>query len=288
MSRLQIAAPLAPHTSWRVGGCADQLYHADNIGDLTQFLSELVPQQPITFLGLGSNVLIRDGGIRGTVILTLKALTDLEQCDDTIVRIGAGVCCAQVARFTARLGLQGAEFLAGIPGTIGGALAMNAGCFGSEIWSWITAVETIDRRGQCRLRSPQEFTIAYRELVSNYQEWFVTAWLTLELGQKEVAMQRIRTMLAQRNQSQPTNLPSCGSVFRNPVGDFAGRLIEASGLGGLTIGDASVSSKHANFIVNQGSATAADIEQLIHHVAAVVLEKQGVALIPEVKIMGEC
>lgn len=195
--------------------------------------------------------------------------------------------CPKAARFCARRDLCGAEFLAGIPGTMGGALAMNAGAFGGETWEQVVAVETVDRHGGRHARSPAEYRIAYREVAGPADEWFVAANLRLAPGDGHASQARIKEFLNRRAESQPIQQHSCGSVFRNPPGDHAGRLIEACGLKDAHVGGARVSAKHANFIVNTGTATAADIEQLIHRVMDTVEQTHGVRLIPEVRIVGD-
>ncbi len=284
--RLVQKASLAEFTSWRVGGPADMLYIPADLDDVAYFLMQLPQDMPVLWLGLGSNVLIRDGGVKGAVIVTQGALHQITQLDSHLVRAEAGVACAQIARYTARLGLTGLEFMAGIPGTVGGALAMNAGCYGGETWKHVHAVETVNRAGQRQLRSPTDYEVAYRHVKGPINEWFVAGHFILSPGEKEKALSDIRILLEKRNASQPTNLPNCGSVFRNPPGNFAARLIEQAGLKQKTIGGAHVSEKHANFIINDGKATAADIEALIREVAAIVQEKHNVSLVPEVCIMG--
>lgn len=285
---LLLDEPMSRHTSWRIGGPADRYYQPADADDLVQFLEQLPPGEPLHWLGLGSNLLVRDGGIRGTVIATSGVLNVLSQLDERTVRAEAGVACAKVARFSARAGLAGAEFLAGIPGTMGGALAMNAGAFGGETWQVVAAVETVDRSGNRRRRTPQEFTIGYRHVVVPKGEWFLAAELQLEPGADPDALQaRIKELLSKRSDLQPIQLPNAGSVFRNPDGDYAARLIEACGLKGECQGAACVSDKHANFIINTGGATAAEVERLIRHIARVVAKQQGVQLQPEVHIIGE-
>jgi UDP-N-acetylmuramate dehydrogenase len=285
---LLLDEPMSKHTSWRIGGPADRYYQPADIADLSLFLSQLPENEPVYWLGLGSNLLVRDGGIRGTVIATSGVVDGLEQIDEKTVRAEAGVACAKVARFCARAGLSGAEFLAGIPGTMGGALAMNAGAFGGETWEVITAVETLDQQGQCQHRQPEDFDIAYRHVTGPKGEWFVAAQLQLEPGgEPEVLQARIKALLAKRGDSQPTSLPNAGSVFRNPEGDFAARLIEACGLKGQCEGAACVSEKHANFIINTGGATAYDVETLIERIMQEVEEKQAVQLQREIHIVGE-
>ncbi len=279
--------PMARHTTWRVGGPAERYYQPADLDDLMVFLAQLPAAEPLFWLGLGSNLLVRDGGIRGTVVITSGLLNEIALQSDGRVRVEAGVACAKVARFCARQGLVGAEFLAGIPGTMGGALAMNAGAFGGETWPLVAAVETLDRRGRLRVRTAEDFEVGYRSVSGPQGEWFVAAHLNLMAGDVEASSAHIRSLLDRRNQSQPIGQPSCGSVFRNPTGDYAARLIEACGLKGVCIGGACVSEKHANFIINTGSATAAEIEALIEHVRATVLAQHGVALVHEVHIVGE-
>jgi len=284
---LRYDEPMAQHNSWRAGGSAQCFYKPADVADLCDFLQQLDPQEPLLWLGLGSNLLVRDGGFPGTVIFTLGALTELAWLDATTLRAGAGVTCSKVARVCAQQGLTGLEFLAGIPGTLGGALAMNAGAFGGETWDRVAAVETVDRAGRLHWRQPDEYRVSYRMVEGVADEWFVAARLTLEHGDTVVAQQRIRQLLAQRSASQPVQQNSCGSVFRNPPGDHAARLIEATGLKGKTLGGARVSEKHANFIINTGGATAADIETLLHQVQGCVEQTHGVRLQTEVRIVGE-
>lgn len=278
---------LAAYTSWRVGGLVRHCYKPADLADLAEFLQTVPMDESLLWLGLGSNTLIRDGGVAATAIITQGGLNALSWVDELTVRAEAGVACGQLARFTARAGLQNLEFLAGIPGTVGGALAMNAGCHGGETWDVVTEVETIDRLGQIHRRSKAEFKIAYRHVEKPIaDEWFVAGYFRLQMGNKEKSLARIKTLLAHREHTQPIDLPNCGSVFRNPPGDHAARLIEHCGLKGFQIGLAQVSPKHANFIINLGGATAKDIETLIATVAATVLEKTGVDLIREVHIIG--
>ena len=278
--------PLRRYTSWRTGGMADQLYLPASLQGLQAFLKGLPHGEPVHFIGLGSNLLVRDGGIRGTVILMHDALTDLRFEGETVYS-EAGVTSAKLAKFAARHGLGGAEFLAGVPGTVGGALAMNAGCHGSETWDIVSRALTIDRHGQMHERAPIELEIGYRHVGLPGEEWFVAAWFQLQATDVISAEDRIKQLLAKRLATQPMNWPNAGSVFRNPEGDHAARLIEACGLKGYRIGDAQVSEKHANFIVNLGEATAADIEQTIMHVHDTVKREQAVDLQREVKILGE-
>lgn len=278
--------PLANYLSWRTGGPADYLYIPADLEDLSQFLQQLSPEVPLTWLGLGSNTLVRDKGIEGVVVITQGALNKISPFHDASIRAEAGISSAQLARHTARLGSTGLEFMAGIPGTVGGALAMNAGCFGGETWQFVESVETINRRGEIKVRSLNDFQINYRHVVRPEGEWFVAGHFKVIPGDKEKSLNNIRALLEKRNNSQPTGTANCGSVFRNPPGNFAGKLIEECGLKGKAIGGASVSLKHANFIINEAQASSSDIESLIAEVSAIVEEKTGVRLIPEVCIIG--
>ncbi|MDX1434893.1 MAG: UDP-N-acetylmuramate dehydrogenase [Gammaproteobacteria bacterium] len=282
---LRYDEPLARHTAWGIGGPARRFYVPASVADLARFLAELPAAEEIFFLGLGSNLLVRDGGIDATVIAT-EGLAALERLDAGHVRAEAGVPCPKVARFCARLALGGAEFFAGIPGTVGGALSMNAGAFGGETWDLVARVETVDRCGRLRTRRPAEYRVGYRTVVGPSAEWFVAAVLALAPGDDERGRARIRELLRMRAETQPLGTRNCGSVFRNPPGDHAARLIEASGLKGERAGAAVVSTKHANFIINEGGASARDVEALIARVIARVAEATGVALEPEVRVVG--
>ncbi len=280
------AEPMSRHTSWRVGGPAEIFYRPTDLQNLAQYLRSLEVNVPVFWFGLGSNLLVRDGGLRGVVIAASGVFTALEKSGERRVRAGASVACTRLARQCIRWGFAPAEFFAGIPGLLGGALAMNAGAHGSETWQRVRSVQTIDRYGEIRQRYPDEYEIAYRTVRGPADEWFVEAELEFEAN-AAASMTTMKEMLARRKQSQPLGLPSCGSVFRNPPGDFAARLIEESGLKGCRIGEAEVSEKHANFIINLGEASALDIENLIRHVQQTVADRTGVELIPEVRIVGE-
>ena len=278
--------PMSRHTSWHVGGTADFFFSPRDASDLAGFLRQLPGEIPLLWIGLGSNLLVRDGGIRGAVISTHGALSSLERSSATRIRVAAGVPCARIARQCVKWGLGPAEFFAGIPGTLGGALAMNAGAWGGETWRHVLEVEVLDRHGMRRTRTPADYEIGYRRVVGPADEWFLAAHLEFERkpGVKDSAM---RELLEKRRDTQPIGEWSCGSVFTNPPGDHAARLIESAGLKGFRIGDASVSQKHANFIINHGTARAADIEALIEHVRRIVAEVHRVELATEVRIVGE-
>jgi UDP-N-acetylmuramate dehydrogenase len=282
--------PMAKHVSWRAGGSADRAYVPAGLDDLAAFLKTLPGSEPVYFVGLGSNLLVRDGGLRGTVILMHAALNEVRM-ENGRIYAEAGVASPKLARFAAKHGFEGAEFLAGIPGTVGGALAMNAGCYGAETWEIVDEVMTIDRGGETRRRKPADYEIGYRHVVLHAsharEEWFAAGWFVPRQGDGEASQKRIKELLQKRIAAQPLNQPNAGSVFRNPPGDHAARLVESCGLKGTRVGGAQVSEKHANFIVNVGDARAADIEALIGLVQETVARETGVHLEPEVRIVGE-
>ena len=278
--------PLSRHTSWRVGGPADLFFRPAGLDDLSRFLQDLDATEPVFWLGLGSNLLVRDGGIRGVVIAAAGIFKDLERVADLQVRAGASLPCTQLARQCVRWGFGPSEFFAGIPGTVGGALAMNAGAHGGETWERVRSVTTIDRQGGVHERTPDDFQIAYRSVIGVADEWFVEALFEFDAG-VEASQETLKQMLVRRKDTQPLGLPSCGSVFRNPPGDHAARLIEAAGLKGFKLGGAAVSAKHANFIINRNDASAQDIEALINQVQQTVAEVHGIDLVHEVRIVGE-
>jgi UDP-N-acetylmuramate dehydrogenase len=292
---LRADEPMSRHVSWRAGGPARAFYQPADVLDLAAFLRSRERAEPVLFVGLGSNLLVRDGGFDGAVVFTHHALIGIEVESEVAspsgtlkFRAGAGVPAPHLARFVAKHGGAGAEWMAGVPGTVGGALAMNAGCYGGETWNHVVAVETVDRGGTLRHRVPADYDLGYRHVQSkaDAEEWFVSAVFGFVPGEETAAMLRIKELLQKRVASQPLNQPNAGSVFRNPPGDHAARLIESCGLKGHTIGGAQVSPKHANFIVNLGDATAKDIESMIDHVQATVSGKTGVDLVREVRIVG--
>ena len=279
--------PMSKHTSWRIGGKADKFYTPADIDDLADFLSELPVNENILFLGLGSNLLVRDKGIRGTVISLKGSLSEIEALNENCLRVGAGTSCAKLARYCHRNNLIGGEFFAGIPGLLGGALAMNAGAFGGETWPVVKSVITIDMQGKTRTRTAKDYDIGYRSVKGHQDEWFISADLEFESGDGEAAALKVKELLNKRAETQPTGLPSCGSVFKNPANDYAARLIEACGLKGYAIGGAVVSEKHANFIINSGNAKASDVEALIKYVQITVKKLQAVSLHTEVRFIGD-
>jgi len=280
---------MAGHVSWRAGGAAARAYTPVDLADLAAFVKAMRHDEPLLTVGLGSNLLVRDGGYDGTVVFTHGALKTLRLEADGSIYAEAGVASPKVARFAANHERAGAEFLAGIPGTVGGALAMNAGCYGTETWNLVERVLMLDRRGELRVRTAADFDIGYRHVGLKHaaDEIFVAAWLRVPAGDGHAARARITALLERRIATQPLQLPNAGSVFRNPPGDHAARLIEAAGLKGVDDGGARVSEKHANFIVNpEGRASAAAIERLIYLVQARVKEMFDIELVPEVRIVG--
>ena len=279
--------PMARHSSWKAGGPADYYYKPADGADLAEFIRRAPSAMPLTWVGHGSNLLVRDGGLRGAVITVAGALTECARPEANTLKVGAGLACPRAARFAAEQGLAGLEFLAGIPGTVGGALAMNAGAHGGEIWDFVTEVETIDRRGERRARARRDFSVAYRRSGVPPGQWFVAATFKLKTASRAAVEAAIAELMRRRDATQPWRARSCGSVFKNPPGAHAARLIEDCGLKGRAIGDAQVSEQHANFILNKAHATAREIEQLIELVRAAVMARHGVWLEPEVRIIGD-
>jgi UDP-N-acetylmuramate dehydrogenase len=283
---LRADEPMARHTSWRAGGRAARWFKPADRDDLVAFLATLAPDEPLYWVGLGSNLLVRDGGLDGTVIATQGGLATIADEEGGPVFAEAGVTCAKLARRCVNWQYAGGDFFAGIPGTVGGALAMNAGAFGGETWERVEAVETIDHAGAVRVRRADEFRVGYRSVQVPAGEWFLAGRFRFS-PDPGMSRERTRTLLARRNATQPVARASCGSVFRNPPGDHAARLIEAAGLKGRRVGGAVVSDKHANFILNDGGASAADIETLLLTVQAEVRERFDIELTPEARIVGE-
>ncbi len=277
---------MSKHTSWRLGGPADRYYLPSDLQDLQLFLAELEPGIDILWIGLGSNLLVRDGGIRGQVIAPLNGLREIQLDADGILYVECGASCARLARFCQKQGLTGADFFAGIPGTVGGALAMNAGAFGGETWGCVEQLVMINRQGRLIERRPAEFDIGYRHVDLPRQEWFAAARFRFDARAPGVDS-NIRRLLRQRNDTQPIGQPSCGSVFKNPPGRHAAQLIEASGLKGHQLGTACVSEKHANFIISSGETTAGDVEALIDYIRSTVASRFDITLETEVRIVGE-
>jgi len=284
--KLMFDEPMSKHTSWRLGGPADCYYVPADLNDLQLYLASLAPEIEILWVGLGSNLLVRDGGIRGQVIAPLNGLRELYANADGGIYAESGVSCAKLAKFCQKQGLGGAEFFAGIPGTVGGALAMNAGAFGGETWNWVESLSLIDRFGQLLTRSADDFEVGYRQVNLPPQQWFAAAEFRFNRSAEDEAS-KIRQLLQKRNESQPIGQPSCGSVFKNPPGKHAAELIEGAGLKGFCLGNACVSKKHANFIISSAATRASEIEALIKHIQDIVQARYAVRLQTEVRIVGE-
>jgi len=288
-SGVRFDCPMSGYTTFRVGGEAEALYDAGDMEVLGRVLAYL-DEEGIFYLpvGRGSNLLVMDEGLKGVVIRLCGALASIEreEEDDLVVRAGAGMALADLLVYCRSSGLEGLEFLAGIPGTVGGAIAMNAGAFGSEVGERIREIQVITRGGEIVTRDQPGLRFAYRGLELENGTVIVRACLGLERGRESTARARMADYLRRRKESQPLEYPSAGSVFKNPPGDFAARLIEQAGLKGARAGGAMISMKHANYIVNTGGATAGDILELLNLARTRVKEETGIELEPEVKVIG--
>ena len=283
----QQEVPMAEHTTWRCGGTADRVYAPRSLNDLSAYLGALPEDVPLTWLGRGSNVLVRDGGMRGVVVQLREPFSEIV-FEPPETRAQGGAPCARLAALTADAGWEGLEFLAGIPGTVGGALAMNAGAAGSEIWDQVVLVETVDRQGVRHVLAAEAVETGYRFARLPEGHGVVSGTFRVAQAEDPVApKRRLQELMEKRRSTQPVSKPSGGSVFRNPPGQFAAQLIEQAGLKGVRVGGAEVSHAHANFIVHDGDASATDIESLIKHVRDQVEANSGVRLELEVRILGE-
>lgn len=277
--RIEHHVPLGPYTSWKVGGTAHTVVWPDDLKHLSQWLA--ADQGPLLFWGLGSNVLAPDEELKTAVVMTRSFLKNIARSARHSWTVEAGVSCARLAREAASCGFKDAAFFCGIPGTIGGALRMNAGAFGGETWRHVDWVDMISSRGLCERYTPSDFRIGYRSVTLPAEGYFIRAQFSFFDHEAESQQARIADHLARRAATQPIGLPSCGSVFRNPYPQHAGALIEASGLKGRVIGDAEISKKHANFIINRGNATAGDIRALVQLIQSTVQDTHGISLIAE-------
>ena len=271
--------PMSKHCSLRSGGMTSEFFLPEDINELSLFLKSNV--KPILLVGLGSNLLVRDRGFNGVTIHT-KNLKELN-IKNKYIESGAGISLAKLSRFAQANLKYGAEFLSAIPGSVGGALAMNAGAFGSEVWQYVVSVQTISLSGELQERFPNDYEINYRSVKHRFSdEFFISAQFDFNLNEPN---DNVRELLDKRNSSQPIGLPSCGSVFKNPKDNYAAKLIESSGLKGFCIGGACVSEKHANYIINQNNATALDIENLIIHIQNTIKTLHNVELETEIIII---
>lgn len=291
--RLEQQVAMARHVSWHAGGMASAAYWPADCDDLREFVRRQPADAALLLVGNGSNLLVRDGGFDGTAIFTAglqKLQIELAPPAHGYRQVyaEAGVAATQLAKFAAANGLTGLEFLAGIPGTVGGCVAQNAGCFGSESWDCIDRVNMLNRRGELIQRSHAEFEVGYRrvEPLIEVGEWFAGAWFDLREADGSAAMRTVHEFIAKRRDSQPLDMPNAGRAFRNPQDNFAARLIQLAGMAGARLGGARVSERHPNFVINGGDASASDIERLIDLVAERVQEKFGVRLQCDVRIVG--
>ena len=275
---------LSRHTSWKVGGPADIYFTPNDRNELSHFLK--LNDESITWLGNGTNILVRDGGVKGVVISTRKSFNKIELMDKSSCKVEAGISCFELAMYATKNNLGPAAFFSGIPGSIGGALTMNAGCFGSETWEFVKSVEVIDRNGEIYHLDPKEFSISYRSVSFPFSLWFLSCDMVFP-DRGVTTVEELKSMRDSRLERQPLTENTCGSVFKNPDGNHAGDLIERSGLKGFRVGGCAVSEKHANFIVNDKEATARDIETLIKHIQNTVKDCFGIDLDTEVRIIGE-
>lgn len=282
------AEPMKLHTSFRIGGPADYFARPTCVEELQRLLAVAKELElPVTIIGRGSNLLVQDKGIRGLVIQISNSMSELE-IKDTAMYCAAGVALAKAAQAAAKAGLTGLEFAAGIPGTMGGAVYMNAGAYDGEISRLVTAITAVDGFGNVVELTSADLNFSYRHsaLMEN-KLMVVSVKLKLDLGQETAIRAKMEDFQLARKTKQPLEYPSAGSTFKRPAGYFAGTLIDQSGLKGYRVGDAQVSTKHAGFVVNLGEATCADVLQLISDVKAKVFQLHGVVLEPEVQIIGE-
>ena len=280
--------PMKKHTSFKIGGPADILVQPQDADALAQALAAARDYEvPVTILGNGSNVLVRDKGIRGLVIKIGNALKTFRQ-DGERLYFGAGYSLALASRKAWECGLSGMEFAVGIPGSIGGAVYMNAGAYNGEMKCVVESVRVMDMAGKAMELTAEDLQFGYRKTSLQQSGYIITeVCLKMQPGDKDAIKAMMDDFSSRRISKQPLELPSAGSMFKRPPGHFAGTLIEQAGLKGYTVGGAQVSEKHAGFVVNRGSATAADVLQLIADVRRIVMEKAGVELHPEVLVIGE-
>ena len=282
--RLTADAPLGPQTWFATGGPAEVLFRPADTEDLASFLEVLPIDVPVTVLGVGSNLLVRDGGVKGVVVRLMRGFTAIAVDGNELVA-GAGAPDLNVALTAREHALAGLEFLSGIPGTIGGAVRMNAGAYGGELARVLLSAEAVDRAGKVHRISVSEFTFSYRHSSAPADWIFTSARLHAEPGDQLVIGRRIAEIDTARTESQPRSRTG-GSTFVNPPGHKAWELIDQAGCRGLRLGDAQVSEKHCNFLINLGAASAADLEALGEEVRRRVLDKSGVRLDWEIRRIG--
>lgn len=286
--QIMVNAPMKEHTTFKIGGPADCLLKPASLAE-TQKILQLVQAYdlPLTFVGNGSNMLVSDKGIRG-VVVNFADTIDIITVEGTKMTVGAGALLKDVAEAAAQHSLAGLEFACGIPGSIGGAVFMNAGAYGGETKNVVKAVKAVTREGEIKSYRLEELELGYRHSIFQTNgEAIVEVELELTPGKEEEIRAGIADFTQRRESKQPLEMPSAGSTFKRPEGYFAGTLIDQTGLKGLSVGGAQVSTKHAGFVVNKGGATAADVLNLIREVQKRVKEAHGVELQPEVRLIGE-
>lgn len=287
-SRMLMDESMSEHTTFAVGGPADVLVLPKSVKEMSLAIRAARSLElPVTVLGGGSNVLVRDGGIRG-VVIQLNQMTKVLSCNGTKILASAGYMLKDVCQFAQEQGLTGIEFACGIPGTLGGAVFMNAGAYGGEMSHVVSRVHTVNSTGGVHTYNAPNLGFSYRQSrFQKSQEFVVEIELTLRHGDKVEIQQSMDELMQKRRSKQPLEMHSAGSTFKRPPGYFAGTLIDQTGLKGLSCGDAQVSTKHAGFVVNTGHASARDVLQVIHEVQKRVEKAHGVHLEPEVRIIGE-
>lgn len=285
---LLLEEPMAKHTSFRIGGPADVLAQPADEAELAALLKRAGEHAvPVTLVGNGSNLLVRDKGIRGLVIKLSNSFSDMKALGNELT-FGSGISLAMASKKAASLSLSGLEFAVGIPGTIGGAVYMNAGAYDGEMAKVVTCVRVMDMQGKISELQASELDFAYRHTALQNSGWIViSVTVALQPGEAESIAAKMADFSQRRISKQPLELPSAGSMFKRPPGYFAGTLIDQTGLKGYTVGGAQVSTKHAGFVVNVGGATAQDVLQLISDVQSKVFAAHGVRLEPEVLVLGE-
>ena len=286
---LALDHPMKTHTTFQVGGAAEAFYEATDLKGLAEVVAYLVREQiPYWVIGKGSNILVRDEGVKGVVIRLSGSLAGIQYGSErnTLV-VGAGVSIQELLLTCRDRGLGGLEFLSGIPGTLGGAVAMNAGAFGKEVGERVEAIRVITPAGGLLEKEKEALQFSYRSLQLDRGAIITLVRVELESVGREAVFERMAGYLRQKKALQPLGYPSAGSVFKNPVGDYAGRLIEAAGLKGKRVAGAMISKRHANFIVNTGGATASDILALMNLIQQEVKRISGIQLEPEIRILGE-
>lgn len=286
---IKLNEPMKGHTSFKLGGPADILLTPNKVCDIPQVIKYCKDNEiPYFVMGNGSNLIVREKGIRGVVIKIFDNFSKIELLENNIIEVEAGVLLSKLSKFAYGNSLTGLEFASGIPGTVGGAVTMNAGAYGGEMKDCVIKTEFIDSEGNIKTITGDEHAFGYRDsFIQKQQGIVIKTWIKLEIGDNAEIKAKLDDLCQRRKDKQPLEMPSAGSVFKRPVGYFAGKLIEDSGFRGYSIGGAQVSEKHCGFIVNKGDATADDVLNLIKHIQNTVKDKFNVDLCTEVRIIGE-